>query len=222
VSATAAATGTISIWIPLISAGIGAGAAVIAGVITQVWSSHRDKRQWERERCERRVQWDREHQTRQELWAREDSKQWLRDRQQTYAKFVSTLFEWDAALGSAMTKVRLGDSDSSNTGRAWDERRSARAQLTLVQFMAPQEVREKAGSAVREREEFLLFRLRVPGTTDASITKDWNKVMGTLRELVEAMRNDLGLEIAPGDLTALAPMVTPSEGGKPSPGTPAE
>jgi hypothetical protein len=53
------------------------------------------------------------------------------------------------------------------------------------------------------------------------IERGWNKVQGSMRELLTAMRNDLRLEIAPGDLTALTPMGTPSEEGGSSPSTPA-
>jgi hypothetical protein len=157
VSATAAATVTVSVWVPVIAAGIGAGAAVIAGVITQVWSSHRDKKQWLRERDERRAQWDQERQARQQLWAREDSRQWLQHRQQTYAEFVSALYEWDVLLGAAMgtrlTQLALtGHRGPLDIRPAMDQRRSARGQLALVQFMGPTEVRQKAQSAVTERE----------------------------------------------------------------------
>lgn len=72
------------------------------GVLTQLWSGRREGKQWQRERQDRVEQWQREREARQEQWQREDSLCWQQDRQQTYAQFLSALYEWDAVLIGAL------------------------------------------------------------------------------------------------------------------------
>jgi hypothetical protein len=61
----AAATATVSPWMPLLAAAVGAGAALIVGILTQLWTGHRENVRWTRERNEREAQWNRERQERQ-------------------------------------------------------------------------------------------------------------------------------------------------------------
>jgi hypothetical protein len=83
----AAATATESPWPTLWAAAIGAGAALIVGILTQLWSGHLLRQQLDRAREDRREQWQ-----------REDSLRWLQSRQQAYARLMAALTAWDSVL----------------------------------------------------------------------------------------------------------------------------
>lgn len=59
------ATGvTASPWVPVLAAAVGAGAALVVGILTQWWTGRRESVQWSREREDRKEQWERERQDR--------------------------------------------------------------------------------------------------------------------------------------------------------------
>jgi hypothetical protein len=188
-----------------------------------MWSSHRENQRWQRERDDRRGQWQRERQARQEQWQREDSLRWHQDRQQTYARFLSALYEWDArlngALASRLNDAALNERTDIDATEIDHARRTAREQLPLVLFMAPKQTRDLATSAVRRRETFWVIHL-TPDVIDVNeLEAAWRKVLDSMNSLLRAMRNDLGLEIAIEDTdTAHAtdeeaqPKVPPPEG----------
>jgi hypothetical protein len=193
VSTTAAAA---SPWVPVVAASVGAGAALIVGVLTQWWSTRRENQRWERERGERQKQWQ-----------REDSLRWHQDRQQTYSSFLSALFEWDGRLAAARAG-RVNDA-AVNTTTALDAggfnlaRRAAREQMTSVLLMAPKETRQLATAAVRRREAFWVVYLNDPDIDATRLDKEWARVLDSMSRLLKAMRNDLGLEIAIEDIDSL-------------------
>ncbi len=62
--ASTAAGVTASPWVPVLAAAVGAGAAVVVGVLTQLWTGQRENIRWSREREDRRELWQRERQDR--------------------------------------------------------------------------------------------------------------------------------------------------------------
>jgi hypothetical protein len=200
---TAATTATVSAWVPVIAAAVGAGAALIVGVITQLWSGRRENQRWQRERDDRDAQWHRERQARQEQWEREDSLRWQQARQQAYAVFLSALDEWDTNLRSALASRKndaaLNDRTPLDAAAVDRTRRAAREQLPLVQFMAPKQTRGLARAAVDRREAFWILNLTVEDITVTGLDAGWTKVQQSMSFLLKEMRNDLGLEIAVED-----------------------
>jgi hypothetical protein len=69
--ATAATGADVSSWVPVIAAAVGAGSALIVGILTQLSAGHREDVRWSRERQDREEQWRRERQDREEQWGRE-------------------------------------------------------------------------------------------------------------------------------------------------------
>lgn len=59
-SASAVTGTTASPWIPVLAAAVGATAALAVGLVTQLWTAHRENVRWSREAEERREQWQRE------------------------------------------------------------------------------------------------------------------------------------------------------------------
>jgi hypothetical protein len=151
--------------------------------------------------------WQREREGRREQWQREDSLRWHQDRQQTYARFLSALYEWDARLAEARAD-RVNDA-ALNTGTRLDAggfnlaRRAAREQSPLVLFMAPKQTRDLAMSAVRKREAFWVAYLNDENIDVARLDDEWTKVLDSMSSLLKSMRDDLGLEIAVEDMDSL-------------------
>jgi hypothetical protein len=81
---------------------------------------------------------------------------------------------------------------ASQTGRRSSARREAREQQSMVQFLAPKEIRDLGGNAVLRRE-ILAADLSAEGGS-ARVNPDWTKVRESLRSLLIAMRDNLGLE----------------------------
>ncbi len=194
---------TASPWVPVAAAAVGAGAVLIVGILTQLWADHREKKRWQREREDRQEQWRREREDRQVQWEREDSLRWLQDRQQAYARFVAALFEWDARLSKARVACKydaeFGTRTKLDTAEIAGTRMAARQDLTLVQFMAPEEIRSLARSAVTFREAFLMVHLDVDEVNVAELDAAWNQLSTSMTALLKAMRNDLRIEIAVED-----------------------
>lgn len=63
---SAAAGITPSPWVPVLAAAVGAGAALVVGILTQLWTGRRENVRWSRERDDRKEQWRRERQDRLE------------------------------------------------------------------------------------------------------------------------------------------------------------
>jgi hypothetical protein len=61
---SAAAAATASPWVPVLAAVVGAGAALVVGILTQFWTGRRENIRWSREREDRKEQWGRERQDR--------------------------------------------------------------------------------------------------------------------------------------------------------------
>ena len=220
VSIAAGTTATTSPWVALWAAAIGAGAAVAVGLVTQWWTAHSQKQQWDRELTFRLAQWDREHATRQEQWERErasrqeewqreDSLRWLQNRQQAYARLIAALYEWDDVLRQAMA-TRQNDAALSRPPTQLDEaaysagHKLATEALPLVEFMAPQPVRTLAGDVVRERTGFWLLTLPEDPTEPgreidtAGLDRQWSALYKNTAKLLDAMRSDLELETGAG------------------------
>ena len=85
------------VWVPLLAAGIGLlaglGAGLVSTLLTQRWGSRERLAQWQRE----------------------DSQRWQQDRQQTYARFLSALYDWDATLLSAWSTRKASAEDGTRT-----------------------------------------------------------------------------------------------------------
>lgn len=91
----AVATATASPWVPLIAASVGAAAALIAGVLTQMWTGHRAKQLWDQQRQARQQQWEHERQDRQEQWDRERASRLREKRTVAYeAALTETVDRW--------------------------------------------------------------------------------------------------------------------------------
>lgn len=121
VAATAASSTPSPWWVTIVAASVGAGAAIIVGIITALATGHRENVRWGRERTERDRQWQRERDERREQWKREDSLRWVPTRQEAYAQLIANLRDWNsechglAELVTARCRWRLlgGDSDSA-------------------------------------------------------------------------------------------------------------
>lgn len=226
VSATVAATA--SPWVPVFAAAVGAGAALVVGVLTQLWTGHRENVRWSREREDRQKQWEREDQARQEQrrredqarqeewrrerddrqeqWQREDRLRWLQGKQAAYAGLIAGLDEWDHELGSARA-ARTVDAEFPDVQKLWPQEldtaelkhrgKTARDALALVQFMAPKAVGGLARRTVQDREEFQVVHLATQPTDAADLNARWDRLRKRRRELLTAMREDLGLETTP-------------------------
>jgi hypothetical protein len=145
VSASATTATAASPWLPVIAAAVGAGAALIVGVLTQLWTGHRENARWSREREDRKDQWQREDQARRDQWQREDAQRWLQDRQQVYARLMAALDDWNVAVNQGMarrhTDALVGERSEYDSAE-WNElSRAARAAEGLVELMAPESVR---------------------------------------------------------------------------------
>jgi hypothetical protein len=172
------------VWAPVAAAGIGAVAAFGAAALTQRSNNKTQAQRWEQERGNRDQQWQ-----------REDRLRWAQERQQAYARFVGALYAWDDALTLA-TAARRFAPELPAREPDWEEiasaRREAREQQSMVQFLAPKEIRDLAGNAVLRRE-ILAADLSAEGGS-ARVNPDWTKVRESLRSLLIAMRDNLGLE----------------------------
>jgi len=76
---------------------------------------------------------------------------------------------------------------------------AARLPLALLQFMGSTKVRSLAESAVHERWQLRPLRLTSVDATVAEIKEKWAVVLKLTASLREALREDLGLEVAPED-----------------------
>jgi hypothetical protein len=123
----------------VIAAAVGAGAALIVGVLAQLWSGHRENVRWSREKEDREKLWQRERQDRQEQWQREDSLCWHQDRQQAYARLIAALNEWDNELRRAVAirqnEAKFGEEREIDTTEIERRATAARETLPLVLFM---------------------------------------------------------------------------------------
>ncbi len=159
-----------TVWVPLVTAAVGLFAGLGTSILTQ-----------------RRAD------------SREDAR-WQQERQQTYARFLSALYELDARLNRALSRRTLDELSNKRTPLDVEgidrARTAAREQLPLVQFMAPKETRDLAKSAVDRHETFLFFHLRADVADVHELYGEWAKVQDGVFSLLKAMRNDLGLEIA--------------------------
>jgi hypothetical protein len=161
------------VWAPVAAAGIGAVAAFGAAALTQRSNNKTQAQRWEQERGNRDQQWQ-----------REDRLRWAQERQQAYARFVGALYAWDDALTLA-TAARRFAPELPAREPDWEEIASARRE-------APKEIRDLAGNAVLRRE-ILAADLSAEGGS-ARVNPDWTKVRESLRSLLIAMRDNLGLE----------------------------
>jgi hypothetical protein len=193
---------TVNPWEPVLAAAVGAAAALIVGILTQSWTGHRENVRWDRERSERQNQWQREREDRQDQWRREDSQRWLQIRQQTYARLIADLHDWDDKLRTAVTRCKLdvdfGGRTKIDKTEAEQARRAAREDLALVQFMAPQEIAGRARYAVSLREVIQVIHLEPePETKEVNIAeldKQWENAFQTRKSLEQVMRDDLGID----------------------------
>jgi hypothetical protein len=211
------------VWIPVIAAGVGAVAALIVGVITNLWTGHRDKIRWQNERTEREQQWGRERDARQQQWQREDNQRWLQTRQQMYARLIAEMHDWDDKLLGAVTSRRLDakfppyrEIDKSGIQQA---RQGARETSALVEFMSQEKVAGPARTAVVLRRHVELLLDPKPGSEDvdiAELDKNWDRAQKSLSTLTKAMRDDLGLTEAPGTLVPAQAESPPAAQAPPS------
>lgn len=206
-AAATVATAPISVWIPVIAAGVGAVAALIVGVITNLWTGHREKVRWQNERTEREQQWGRERDARQQQWQREDDQRWLQTRQQMFAKLIAEVHDWDDKLLGAVTSRRLDakfppyrEIDKSGIQQA---RQAARETSALVELMSQEKVAGPARTAVILRRHVELLLDPKPGSEDvdiAELDENWDRAQKSLSTLTKAMRYDLGLTNPPDTL----------------------
>jgi hypothetical protein len=199
----------VTVWVPLVTAGAGlvagVGAAMGATILTQRRTDRREDVRWKREQADRKDQWQRERDDRQEQWTREDSLRWLQNKQAAYARLMTALDDWDQELGFARA-ARMVDAEFREYEKLWPKEldrvelkrrgKAAREALALVQFMAPQEVGGLARRIIQDREEFQVIHLTVQPTDPADLNTRWTRLLGRRRELMTAMRDDLGLEIS--------------------------
>jgi hypothetical protein len=179
-----------------------------AAILTQRRTDRREDVRWEREQADRKDQWQRERDDRLEQWKREDSLRWLQDKQAAYARLIAALDEWDQELGSARA-ARTVDAEFKEYEQLWPKEldmteskrrgKAAREALALVQFMSPNALGGLARRTVQDREEFQVIHLAVQPTDAADLNARWMRLLKRRRELLAAMRDDLGLEIGSED-----------------------
>jgi hypothetical protein len=219
-SASTTVAATPSPWFVVIAAAVGAGAALIVGILTQLWTGHRENvrwsreredrdKQWEREGQARREQWGRERDDRREQWQREDSLRWQQDRQRAYAGLMAALDEWDREMNSVVVDLKLAARLGERAEVEVDEIKRlgtvARQASALVQLMAPEAVRSLAESAVRDRQAYRGSMspkiIGLSGDNPSDFT-ELDARRGRLYEgtsrLREAMRDDLGIKSQTG------------------------
>jgi len=201
-----------TVWVPLVTAGAGLiagiGATMGAAILTQRRTDRREDVRWKREQGDRKDQWQRERDDRQEQWKREDSLRWLQDKQAAYARLIAALDEWDQELGSARA-ARTVDAEFREYEELWPKEldtaelkrrgKVAREVLALVQLMAPRAVGGLARRTIQDHEEFQVIHLTVRPTDPAYLNARWMRLLKRRRELLTAIRDDLGLEISSED-----------------------
>lgn len=201
-------------WVTVVAASVGAGAAIIVGIITALATGHRENVRWKRERTERDRQWQRERDERRGQWEREDSLRWVQTRQEAYARLVANLRDWDSELLSALTVLKLnkqyGDNREIDKTRTEQAQSAARDTLTLAEFLAPDSVADQAGTAFRNLQ-LLHAGIRgyptlPPGGVD-ELQKLWERATHAQATLKRSLRDDLGLAGVP---------VTPQPGSPPA------
>jgi hypothetical protein len=189
-TATAAATATTPLWIPLLTGAAGLVTGLVAGLGAAVWTQRRTDRRED-------VRWERERTDRAEQWRREDSLRWLQDRQQAYARLLAALYEWDRVLLSAVAIRRLDLAHNERTELDEAERirvsAAAREALPLVQFMAPESIRSLARLAITNRESFWIAQLAPDPPDRLKMDAGWTRIGERTSWLREAMRKDVGL-----------------------------
>lgn len=164
---------TVALWVPVVSAVVGAGGGLTAAGLTQWYTRRRDDTRWERERAERREQWH-----------REDAARWLADRRAAYTDLLAALHEHWSAVAALQGRVpqRPELAALPDLARAADRARHA---VTLV---APAGV---AGSAdaltdlIRRAGERAAGLHSQPAPEPATVTDGF-------AALRAAMRADLG------------------------------
>jgi hypothetical protein len=187
-------------WVTVVAALVGAGAAIIVGIITALATGHRENIRWGRERTERDRQWQRERDERLDQWEREDSLRWVQTRQEAYARLIADLRDWDSELLSALTVLKVnrqyGDDSKIDKTGAGEAQSAARDALTLAEFLAPDSVAGQAGAAFRSLQ-LLHAGIRgyptlPPGGVD-ELQKLWERATRARTTLERSMRDDLGL-----------------------------
>jgi hypothetical protein len=200
----ATATSSSNPWVPAIAAAVGAGAALVVGVITALTAGHRETVRWNRERTARDNQWERERDERRDQWRREDSLRWVQARQQAYARLVADLRTWDSELLGLLTVLKLDEQFGSNTNidktGIEQAQHAARDALTLAEFLAPNLVAGEAGMAFRFFElmhQAIRGYPTLPPRGVAEPQELWEKATGARKTLERSMRDDLGLAGVP-------------------------
>lgn len=192
-----------TVWVPLVTAGVGLiagiGAAMGTAVLTQRRTDRREDVRWQREREDRQEQWQRERKDRQEQWQREDSLRWLQHRQAAYARLTTALFQWDAELRSA-GECRQADAPVGERTRVdWTEmdrrERDTREALDSVLFLAPGDVGALARTVIRRRQIFRSSCLVPQEVAPADLDKGLAELVESRRSLRDALRNDVELEV---------------------------
>jgi hypothetical protein len=213
-AAAAAATSSSNPWVPVIAAAVGAGAALIVGVITALTAGHRETVRWERERTAREKQWERERDERRDQWGREDSLRWVQTRQQAYAQLVADLRTWDSELLGLLTVLKLDKQFGTDTNidktEAEQAQHAARDALTLAEFLAPDPVAGQARMAFRFFElmhQAIRSYPTLPPGGVGELQELWDKAVSARMALERSMRDDLGLAGVP---------VTPQPGTPPA------
>jgi hypothetical protein len=162
-----------STWVPLVTAGAGLIAGLLAGLGSTVLA-----RRWSRE-------------DRRAAWQREDRLRWQADRLQAYTRLISALDVWDVEMRRAVKQRE----DEPFDAAGWERQaRTVMELVVLVGLTAPDEVRDLAldcNSAFRRIE-----RMLADGDADpaAILAESAGPVRATSR-LMEAMRADLGLGV---------------------------
>jgi hypothetical protein len=193
-SAAAGTTATASPWVPVIAASVGAAAALIVGVLTQLWSGRREKLKWDREREDRRQQWDRERANR-----------WLQERQQAYARLTAALHEWDEFLVKALPArvVESVSGEKLDDAAHFAMAKATSEALALVGLIGSLAIFKGAADLVEQRYAYWMeLNRREPPDSKidtAKLTKDLAQLTVSRYQLMSAMRDELGVEGGTGN-----------------------
>jgi hypothetical protein len=166
---------TVSVWVPLVVAGVGL-LTTLAGVVYTRWADRKDRR---------------------DQWRREDTQRWLPDRQEAYARLMAALAAWDASATQAIarrhTDAVVGERSAFDSAEWQKLRQATRDAQGLVELLAPESVRGIARMAEVRRDW-----LRVSYLTEENVSLDemdefWKEALKVTTALRNAMRKDLGL-----------------------------
>jgi hypothetical protein len=191
---------------PMVIAIVGVGGTLAAAITTQIFSSMRERRQWERQREQDDLRWVRERSERQEQWGREDQARWHRETFAAYSEFMSALEAWEDIALKVKPFPPVGRREVTPEGRRELDLAQEKIDKALIsiEFLAPERIRGAARAVYVQASAFPLhYKAKEKDWSDEQIEKEVNRRLDAIHKNHWRMRSlcraELGIEPAASD-----------------------